>query len=435
MRTATRTLALAAALCLLAAAQFTAPNRLRQTAQSLANFVRADPAGVADLFSPEFLNQVPATRLTAIFAQLHSQLGAVTAVKLARSQGPDSGVFVFTFAKGFQSNVSLALNNQPTHSITGLLFGPPQAIIAGGDSWDKLVASLRSLPGSVSFQAARITPDGPQSLASWQPDHALAIGSAFKLYILGTLTHEIDQGQRRWDQVVPLQAHSLPSGELQTWPLGTPLTLQSLANLMISISDNTAADQLLRSVGEPAVEALLPQMGNQNTPQNQPFLSTSQMFQLKYGDSARRTRYLAADTASRHTILASLPLSPPADLLTAPPAAPVDIEKLEWFASAADLGRALAWFQPPAQQTAREVLAINPGIPSIKSRWSYVGFKGGSEPGVISLNFLLQAHAAAQPRGDAWFTLSMIWNNPAAPVSESQFLALTQRALALLHPH
>lgn len=422
----TRALSFAAALCLLAAAQFTPANRLQQTADTVAQFVRSDASGVSDLFSPAFLDQVPAARLTALFQQLHAQLGAVNSVKLSKTESPDAAVFVFTFAKGFQSNVSLALNDQPAHAIVGLLFGPPEPIIAGGDSWDKLVASLRALPGSASFLAARVSASGLQPISSWQPDHALGIGSAFKLYILGALANQVAHGQRRWDQVVPLQAHSLPSGTLQAWPIGTPLTLQSLASFMISISDNTAADQLLRSTGEPAVEAMLPEMGNQHAAQNQPFLSTSQMFQLKFGDSARRTRYLAADTASRHTILASLPLSPPAGLLTAPPAAPVDIEKLEWFASAADLGRALAWFQPPARQTARAVLAINPGIGSIKSEWEYVGFKGGSEPGVISLNFLLQSHAGA------WFTLSMIWNNPAAPVSDPQFLALTQRAVALL---
>lgn len=414
-------------LGLFAAAQFTAPNRLQQTAEAVAQYVRADPTGVLDLFSPEFLNQIPPARLAAIFQQLHEQLGAVTSVKLSHSPSANAGVFVFTFAKGFQSNVSLSVNDQPTHSITSLLFGPAQAVIAGGDSWDKVIASVRALAGSSSFQAARLSSAGLHPLAVWQPDHALAIGSAFKLYILGTLTDEIELGRHRWDQVVPLQAHSLPSGELQTWPIGTPLTLQSLASLMISISDNTAADQLLRTAGEPEVEALLPKLGNQHLTQNQPFLSTSQLFQLKYGDPARRDQFLAADLASRRALLANLPLTAPTSLLTNLPTAPVAIDRLEWFASASDLARALAWFQVPHRTIPRSILAINPGIGSIKSNWTYVGFKGGSEPGVISLNFLLQSKT-----GD-WFTLTMVWNNPAAAVSETQFIVLAQRALALLH--
>src|SRR5690606_39753601 len=42
---------------------------------------------------------------------------------------------------------------------------------------------------------------------------------------------------------------SLPTGILQEWPVGTPMTIQSLATLMISISDNTATDVLLRVAG------------------------------------------------------------------------------------------------------------------------------------------------------------------------------------------
>ena len=38
---------------------------------------------------------------------------------------------------------------------------------------------------------------------------------------------------------------SLPSGITQSWPAGSPVTLQTLATLMISISDNTATDTLV----------------------------------------------------------------------------------------------------------------------------------------------------------------------------------------------
>ena len=75
-----------------------------------------------------------------------------------------------------------------------------------------------------------------------------------------------------------------------------------------------------------------------------------------------------------------------------------------------------------AASAARGVLAVNPGLNWPAASWPYVGFKGGSEPGVLDLTFLLR-------RADGqWFVLTSTWNNPAKPVDEAQFVGLMQRA-------
>ncbi len=94
-----------------------------------------------------------------------------------------------------------------------------------------------------------------------------AIGSAFKLYVLSTLSREIAARRRSWNDVVPLDQRSYPSGILQDWPQGTPMTLQTLATLMIAISDNTATDQLA------ATSHAAPELG-------QRFSTTREFFQL-----------------------------------------------------------------------------------------------------------------------------------------------------------
>ena len=80
------------------------------------------------------------------------------------------------------------------------------------------------------------------------------MGSAFKLGVLKALKEQIAGGRHSWDEVAELTAPdlSLPSGIIQGWPMGAPLTLHSLAALMISISDNTATDVLMRVVGRAA---------------------------------------------------------------------------------------------------------------------------------------------------------------------------------------
>src|SRR5205085_7243909 len=108
-------------------------------------------------------------------------------------------------------------------------------------------------------EASYLVTKNGEALYSLNPDTALAVGSAFKLGVLKALKDQIDAGTRKWSDVVELQASdiSLPSGTLQIWPVGSPFTLHTLAGLMISISDNTAADMLLKLVGRDKVEAAL----------------------------------------------------------------------------------------------------------------------------------------------------------------------------------
>ena len=57
--------------------------------------------------------------------------------------------------------------------------------------------------------------------------------------------------------------------------------------------------------------------------------------------------------------------------------------------------------------------------------WSYVGYKGGSEPGVLNLTWLLRDEAGE------WRVLSLSWNNPEAPVEAGALELIAQRILSL----
>ena len=110
-----------------------------------------------------------------------------------------------------------------------------------------LFGEIVGLPGEVSLAAARLEEAGPADFLTQKAERPLAIGSAFKLFVLAELVRAVKAGERRWSDVVPLDRQSLPSGLLQDWPKGSPITLHSLAALMISRSDNSAADTLLRA--------------------------------------------------------------------------------------------------------------------------------------------------------------------------------------------
>ncbi len=172
-------------------------------------------------------------------------------------------------------------------------------------------------------------------------------------------------------------------------------------------------------------------MGHSQPVLNQPFLSTMNLFQLKWDISEDQLRqYLAGNTAARRAFIQSMkpPATTDALLAAASTSAPKMIDKVEWFASAADLCRALAWFQADdkTRKVARQVLSINPGIPLSTARWPYIGFKGGSEPGLMSLNFLLRS------QNNQWYTVSAIWNDPKSAVNEPEWIGLVSRAIDLL---
>jgi hypothetical protein len=85
------------------------------------------------------------------------------------------------------------------------------------------------------------------------------------------------------------------------------------------------------------------------------------------------------------------------------------------------------WLRRNGSKETLDILAINPGIGRpAAARFAYVGYKGGSETGVIAMSFLVRS------RSGTWHAVAASWNNPAAKVEEDRFVLLVSRAVALL---
>lgn len=400
---------------------------LEARAEDVARQFRPDPGGYDGLFGPEFLNAVPAAQMSAIFTRYHADLGTVSRTRRLGGGDRLHGKFEYAFSKGFAVKASLTIAEASPHRVVGLLIGDPTPLPT---SLDAIARGIAALPGQTSFSIARLGARGAELRASHAPDQALAVGSTFKLWILGALLEDITAGKRRWDQVVPLTAaaRSLPSGRMHEWPEGAPVTLHTLASMMISESDNTATDQLLMALGRERVEAAMAAMGVRDAARNRPLLTTLEMFKIKAGPDARaHEAWARLDEAGKRKHLRTI-AAMPRDAVN-DWSSPRGIDTLEWFASAADLTRMLLWLRDHTQAgeaaKGRGVLAINPGVPLDKRAWPYVGYKGGSEPGVLAAAFLLRA-----PDG-AWWTITGAWNNPQADVEAARFFDLLERAADL----
>lgn len=327
-------------------------------------------------FADSFLVQISLAQIEQILTGITSALGAYQAVA---SVGEG---YQLTFARGTVPT-RIVLNGRG--QITGLLFETPQLTDL---SLTELTQQLATLPGTTSLVVVKES----EILAAHQPDQPLAVGSAFKLLILQVLQQQIALGIHTWDEVIPLQAElrSLPSGRLQAWPVGTPMTLQTLATMMISESDNTATDHLLTLLGRDAVESL--------TVDNRPFLSTREAFILKDPQNqALRRRYQTGSERERRGLLsalAALPL-PSVNIFNDGPQSLA----VEWFLSTQALCDAMATVAN------LPLMQVNPGLVD-PSNWRQVAFKGGSEPGVE--NFTTEL---INQNGER-YCVSATWVNP-----------------------
>jgi hypothetical protein len=402
---------------------------VEQRANDVMSLFRADPGNYEKYFSKDFLDQVTPDKLTGGFTLFYSSFGRVVKIEPLEISSPYHARFSFITEKKMSIPVTVTVEEAEPHLISGLWLGNPTSI---SGTLTSLTEEFKSLPGESSFLIAKLNGDKLETVAAHNSERALAIGSAFKLYILSELIRSVNKGERKWSDVVTLkpEAMSLPSGMLQGWPTGSPVTLHTLASLMISISDNTATDQLLYTLGRENVERMLAATGHSKPELDMPFLSTGELFRLK-GEPGRTSAraYLAKTQQGRRdflrTAVSQIRLES-INIFTQP----TEIESLEWFASSLDLCRVMSWIRLNTEtgpgMDARRILSINPGISISKERWKYVGFKGGSEPGVMSMTYLLQS-----ARGD-WYAVSASWNNKQAPVDEARLAGLVGRVIELI---
>ncbi len=375
-------------------------------------------ATYTEVFAPAFLAAVPEPQFDALKTRISAQVGAFIGLEgVEPGSAPGSGQISLRFERAIVSG-PMQLEATEPFRVAGLLLNDVAPVNDAGLS---ALEQVQSLPGTTSMLFARL--DGGEVLASHNAAAQMAIGSTFKLYVLSALSQSIARGERRWDDVVTLTERSFPSGQLQDWAQGSPVTLHTLASLMISISDNTATDQLIAVLGREAVEAELVASGHTAPTATLPFLTTRELFLLKLGEDDALQAYALGNHAVRRAMLAGLDDREldPALIQTVFAAGPRFID-IEWFASAEDIARIYARLaQDPV---ALQILAINLGIDRARfGGWDYAGYKGGSEPGVLNFSWLLRDAAGA------YWVLAMSWNDPTTTVSEMQFLALAQAAL------
>ncbi len=377
-----------------------------------------------DYFTADFLIAVPPTQFKTITQSFVETYGQPLRVIDYTAQSANAATMRVAYEKAV-ATIDIVIEPQSPHKVSGLL---AKNFEVNGDSLAAIGADINALPGRAGYIVAELDDRGGRRLiAGNNVDEQFAIGSTFKLYILAELANQVATKQRMWSDVVPLSQRSFSSAATNGWPKDSPVTLQTLALQMISVSDNSATDTLLHVLGQSAVERKLATIGHGNPDKALPFLSTVEAFALKSpSNTALRNRYLAATEAQQRTLLeqerSKLGFAQVENATF--DNGPVFIDSLEWFASPSDIVSVLNHFRVMRNDAALQILSVSPGVaPAVASKWTYLGYKGGSEPGVISMSFL------AYSKSGKYYVISGSWNDPAKDIDKAKFANLMTRLL------
>ncbi|HEY6189867.1 MAG TPA: serine hydrolase [Pyrinomonadaceae bacterium] len=404
-------------------------NPIEKRAEDLRSLLHYDLTVYAKVFSTDFLGQISSEQLASIFAS-YSGLGACTGIESVGLKSPSAGQFNLIFEGNLSVPVDMAVDESPPHRITHLRMGAPISLAV---SFEEILHEFNSLPGQSALCIAGILADKLDVLVAHNHNLQLAIGSTFKLYILSELLRSIDNGEHRWEEITTLdpRLRSLPTGILQQWPAGAPLTLHTLAALMISQSDNTAADHLLFLLGRKRIERMLHITGHSTPDLNVPFLSTIEKFRQDKAVEGRDIDQRASSHGEEPGAASGeSDVEVDRDMISVPERIQGN-GQAEWFASVIDLCHLVKWIRDNSalepDQKVLKLLAINPGLANPSGKWQYIGFKGGADTGVMNMTYLLQS------TNGSWYSLSGGWNCPNNMLDKNKFVGLINRAAQLIY--
>lgn len=308
--------------------------------------------------------------------------------------------------------------------------------------WSGIDARLQELCPAASLAACEITDQGLREIHLFNADAPLAVGGLAGFAIAGTLAEQVSAGRVRWEESMPIidEVKSLMGGRLQLETDESEFPLTQYLTLMLASSgwgggwgDTTAFDHLLLRADRGQVENYMARFaGGQG--RNRPFLATMEYFRIKLGaDRTLPQRFAAANEEGRRALISTggaTDRSPPDLSVAANWRSPFEVERIGWFASAMEVSRMLADLvkksEGPAMQPLARALRFNDATEDAGLSWNAAAVKSGSEPGVLSMAWILERHDGRK------FTLILLANDPRKPLRNTELSEAAAAAVAIL---
>ncbi len=271
--------------------------------------------------------------------------------------------------------------------------GAEEDLLGPAEGFEEIAERLDALPGQVEA----LVLEDDEVLLKLGRDEPSPLASVGKLYVVAALVDAVDAGEIDWQDTVTLEEEhrSLPAGTLQDQPEGFTTSVYDAAIRTISISDNTGTDMLIDLLGREEVEQAVADYGHHSPELLQPFLTTREMFQLRWGYPELGEDWAQLEESQRRDVLDEV-AEQPLELDPLDPAGEDLDFAIDWHASTEDIAqvhRALAAREEDHPEL-RTVLTTSPGLPEPVEDpwWDWLSFKGGGLPGVATATW----HAAAE---------------------------------------
>lgn len=369
-----------------------------------------------DYFSKTFINKVKFEDLISIFSNIYNDSGSCTEATLItpskfilKTQLADQRFIITLDEKNLINGLQYLGRSEPSVKISDK---------------QSIFNEFNKLGGISSLIIKDFSKSSP--LLEINSNARIALGSEFKLYILHYLNQQILNSKLNWSDKLKIQEEikSLPSGILQNYPDGTELTLYQIASLMIAISDNTATDHLINFLIKESIESSM--IGfNSYVDENTPLLSTMDLFRIRTLDSTLVNKYMNLPAEQKRIYLESLKHELSRNDIATKLAnwdQPKDIQKVEWFANVNDICSVVQDIQTQAVSNSAILDILSNNVPFVwiedNPSFEYIGYKGGSEPGVLTMTFLVKT------KSHKWGCISMGINNDKQSLNENQIADL-----------
>ena len=300
--------------------------------------------------------------------------------------------------------------------------------------WADVDAQLTKSGAHYSYQVSKVTDGTCTKVAGSNVDDSLPLASIFKLYVLLGVADAVNAGTLDWDDQLTItkEVKAVGSAGFDHLPPGARVSVRDAAQQMISASDNMATDLLMARLGPGAVERALVHAGHHDPASMTPFPNTHELFSVGWGEPDLREQWKSASPRDRAAIIAQTNTRhyEPDPERTHTPASPYGAE---WYGTAGDICRVHAALQTAAVGPAapvRDILSATPGIDLDKTKWTYIGAKGGNLPGDIGFSWY-----AVDRTGQAWVvSFQANWPKFRSLTAASWLLSIAQGAFGLVQP-
>lgn len=383
----------------------------------LSSRISPNPIKLNYVFDNSFFKSLTEEKTIEVLKKIHSENGEVVNVTSVTYHSNVWGDFFFHTDKDYIIPVTITIND--SGKIVGVFFRPSFKKTAFLEDITKKFEALNCEKKGLLIKKLGSIEDNVYAL---NEKEIFPMGSAFKLYILAYMV----ENDVKWDKVVKIKEsdYSLPTGKMHLYPKGAPITLFSLAEAMISQSDNTATDILIENLGRENIENFMKEH-NSKPELNIPFLKTAEMFKIKSSTQIAEN-YIKADTKEKRKILEKIKETRPDIKKLLNISSPYKPYTIEWFASPSDICSLMDYFKTKNNVYSNAILSINPGLDTKTGEYAFAGYKGGSESGVLSMNWLLKT------KNQTYYCVSSFASDEKQNIDEKTYFSVMQEILNVL---